>query len=169
MRIEPDYCVSDWTTAAGASGPDHPAASKARGQRWPDHTPIAAHPHPGDWAATAAVPAHCFTTTQGARIEGKVQLRRIARNDRPRRRSTTPSTTDSPAALVVGPAETKTDLVNHVRDKGPKPLVEALLGVEAMDHPSDAELQAFGLKRFREHDRKTANSPTFTTDGRQAG
>lgn len=71
--------------------------------------------------------------------------------------------------LVVGPAETKTDLVNHVRDKCPKPLVEALLGVEAMDHPSDAELQAFGLKRFREHDRKTANSPTFTTDGRQAG
>lgn len=71
--------------------------------------------------------------------------------------------------LVVGPAETKTDFVNHVRDKGPKPLAARLLGVEPMDHPDDAELQAFGLRRFREHDRMTANSPPFTTGGRQEG
>lgn len=61
--------------------------------------------------------------------------------------------------LVVGPAETKTELVDHVRDKGPKPLLDALLGVEAMDHPSDAELQAFGLKRLRGHDRMTGPRP----------
>jgi hypothetical protein len=71
--------------------------------------------------------------------------------------------------LVVGPAETKTDFVNHVRDKGPKPLAARLLGVEAMDHPDDAALRAFGLRRFREHDRMTANSPTVGTSGRQEG
>jgi hypothetical protein len=67
--------------------------------------------------------------------------------------------------LVVGPAETKTDLVNHVRARGPRPLAAKLLGVESLDHPDETELQAFGLKRFSEHDRMTANSPTFAMGG----
>jgi hypothetical protein len=54
---------------------------------------------------------------------------------------------------VVGPAETKTDFVNHVRDEGPKPLAATLLGVEAVDHPDEGALRTFGLRRFREHDR----------------
>jgi stalled ribosome rescue protein Dom34 len=62
------------------------------------------------------------------------------------------SIADAGAVLITGPANTKTELVEHIRRHDPK-LVKAIAGVEAVDHPSDKQLVAFARKYLTATDR----------------
>src|SRR5258708_27477815 len=52
---------------------------------------------------------------------------------------------DAGAVLITGPAHAKTQLVEHIRVHDPK-LTKLIVGVEAVDHPSDAQLVAHARK-----------------------
>ena len=53
--------------------------------------------------------------------------------------------------LIVGPAQAKLQLVKHIHahDHG---LVDKIVGVETVDHPSDGQLVAYARKYFRAKD-----------------
>ena len=59
---------------------------------------------------------------------------------------------DAGAVLITGPANAKTDLVKHIHHHDPK-LMNVIVGVETVDHPSDAQLVAFAKKYFEATDR----------------
>ena len=54
--------------------------------------------------------------------------------------------------LIIGPAQAKLQLVKHIHthDHG---LVDKLVGVETVDHPSDAQVVAYARKYFVAKDR----------------
>ena len=52
--------------------------------------------------------------------------------------------------LVVGPAQAKLQLVKHIHAHD-HALVSKLVGVETVDHPTDAQLVAYARKYFRSH------------------
>ena len=54
--------------------------------------------------------------------------------------------------LVVGPAQAKLQLVKHIHAHEAA-LVPKLIGVETVDHPTDAQLVAYARKYFRAKDR----------------
>jgi len=54
--------------------------------------------------------------------------------------------------LVVGPAQAKLQLVKHIHAHDAA-LVPKLIGVETVDHPTDAQLVAYARKYFRAKDR----------------
>ncbi len=54
--------------------------------------------------------------------------------------------------LVVGPGSAKLELIKHVH-KHHKPLVDKIVGVETVDHPSDRQLASFARKYFHAEDR----------------
>lgn len=54
--------------------------------------------------------------------------------------------------LLVGPAQAKLELVRHVAKNMPW-VHEKLVGVEAMDHPTDGELVAQARRAFKAIDR----------------
>jgi hypothetical protein len=54
--------------------------------------------------------------------------------------------------LIVGPAQAKLQLVKHIHAHEAA-LVAKLIGVETVDHPSDAQLVAYARKYFRAKDR----------------
>ena len=56
--------------------------------------------------------------------------------------------------LIVGPAAAKTELKKYL-DQNHAALAARVVGVEAMDHPSDGELLAFARRYFRVKDRAT--------------
>jgi len=60
--------------------------------------------------------------------------------------------------LLVGPGKAKDQLLHHV-DSYVSWLREKLVGVEAMDHPTDGELVAHARRFFKAADRMRANSP----------
>lgn len=53
--------------------------------------------------------------------------------------------------LIVGPAQAKLQLAKHIHahDHG---LVDRIIGVETVDHPSDGQLVAYARKYFRAKD-----------------
>lgn len=55
------------------------------------------------------------------------------------------------AILITGPAGAKKELASYLRQEHPH-LAERICGVEALDHPSDAQLVALGRKYFTAHD-----------------
>ena len=55
-------------------------------------------------------------------------------------------------ALVTGPANVKTALVKHIGEHDPQ-LAKKIVGVESVDHPSDAQLVAHARKYFKAEDR----------------
>jgi len=55
------------------------------------------------------------------------------------------SIADAGAVLVTGPANAKTELVEHIRAHDPQ-LAKLIVGVETVDHPSDAQLVAHAKK-----------------------
>lgn len=60
--------------------------------------------------------------------------------------------------LLVGPAQAKLELLRHVEKS--MPWVHAkLVGVEAMDHPTDGELLAQARRAFKAIDRMRPNAP----------
>jgi stalled ribosome rescue protein Dom34 len=60
---------------------------------------------------------------------------------------------DAGAILVAGPGTAKTELVNHIKRRDPK-VMKSVLGVETVDHPSDAQLVAHARKFFKSADSK---------------
>jgi len=68
------------------------------------------------------------------------------------------STADAGAVLIAGPANAKTELVKHIHQHSPK-LMGAIVGVETVDHPSDAQLLAYARKHFEATDRMQPQRP----------
>lgn len=62
------------------------------------------------------------------------------------------SIADAGAVLIVGPAGAKTELVKHIHHHDPG-LMKAIVGVETVDHPSDAQLVAHAKTYFEAADR----------------
>jgi hypothetical protein len=62
------------------------------------------------------------------------------------------SVADAGAVLIAGPANTKTELVEHIRRHDPE-LAKLIVGVETVDHPSDAQLVAHAKKYLMAADR----------------
>ena len=63
------------------------------------------------------------------------------------------------AILIAGPANAKTELVKHIHRHVPK-LVDAIEGVETVDHPSDGQLVAYARHYLKAADRMTSSSRT---------
>jgi stalled ribosome rescue protein Dom34 len=62
------------------------------------------------------------------------------------------SIADAGEVLVVGPANAKNELLKYIRQHQPK-LTQIIVGVETLDHPSDAQLVAHARKYFSAEDR----------------
>ncbi len=60
--------------------------------------------------------------------------------------------------LLVGPAQAKLELVRHIEKHLPH-VKETLVGVEAMDHPTDGELLDHARRAFKAIDRLRPNAP----------
>ena len=57
--------------------------------------------------------------------------------------------------LIVGPASAKLHLLKHIHSHDPS-LSDKVIGVETIDHPSDAQLVAYARKYFKAADRMIA-------------
>jgi len=58
------------------------------------------------------------------------------------------SVADAGEILIIGPAGTKTELANHIREHAPD-VARRIVAVEAADHPSDGEIIAYAKRHFR--------------------
>lgn len=54
--------------------------------------------------------------------------------------------------LIVGPANAKLNLIKHIHNHDQQ-LIDQVIGVETVDHPSDAQLVAYARKYFAAADR----------------
>ena len=54
--------------------------------------------------------------------------------------------------LIVGPANAKLNLVKHIHSHDQQ-MIDKVIGVETVDHPSDAQLVAYARKYFDAADR----------------
>jgi hypothetical protein len=68
------------------------------------------------------------------------------------------SIADAGAVLVTGPGNAKTELVKHIREHESK-LMNVIVGVETVDHPSDAKLLAYARKYFTAADLMRPQTP----------
>jgi stalled ribosome rescue protein Dom34 len=62
------------------------------------------------------------------------------------------SIADAGEVLVTGPANAKTELVKHISRHDPQ-LMKIIVGIETVDHPSDAQLVAYARQYFKAKDR----------------
>lgn len=62
------------------------------------------------------------------------------------------SIADAGAVLITGPADAKTQLNKYISQHDPK-LMKTIVGVETVDHPSDAQLVAYARHYFKAEDR----------------
>jgi stalled ribosome rescue protein Dom34 len=69
--------------------------------------------------------------------------------------------------LLTGPAQAKNDFIRHIEAHMPQ-LKAKLVGVEAMDHPTDAELVAHARSYFKAVDKMQSNSPAPPGHGASA-
>ncbi len=60
--------------------------------------------------------------------------------------------------LVVGPAQAKLQLIKHIHAHDPS-VADKVIGVETVDHPTDAQLVAYARHYFTVKDRMLSNSP----------
>jgi stalled ribosome rescue protein Dom34 len=68
------------------------------------------------------------------------------------------SIADAGAVLITGPANAKTELVKHIRQHDPQS-AKKIVGVETVDHPSDAQLVAHARHYFKLEDRMSPQKP----------
>ena len=68
------------------------------------------------------------------------------------------SVADAGAILITGPANAKTELIKHLHRHSPD-RIDAIAGVETVDHPSDGELVAHARKYFKAEDRMHSRAP----------
>ena len=69
------------------------------------------------------------------------------------------SIADAGAVLVAGPGNAKTELIKHIRSHDPK-LMDSILGVETVDHPTDPQLVDHARKFFKSAERMQPQVPT---------
>ena len=69
------------------------------------------------------------------------------------------SVADAGAVLITGPANAKTELVKYIQHHDPE-LMNLILGVETVDHPSDPQLVAHARKFFKAADRTQPQLPS---------
>jgi stalled ribosome rescue protein Dom34 len=62
------------------------------------------------------------------------------------------SVADAGAVLVTGPANAKTEFVDHIRLHDPA-LAKIIAGIETVDHPSDPQLVAYAKTYLKATDR----------------
>jgi stalled ribosome rescue protein Dom34 len=62
------------------------------------------------------------------------------------------SIADAGSVLIAGPANAKNELVKHINHHDPQ-MMNAIAGVETVDHPSDAELVAHAKHYLKAVDR----------------
>jgi stalled ribosome rescue protein Dom34 len=55
------------------------------------------------------------------------------------------------AVLIAGPANAKTELIKHISQHDAN-LIKIIVGVETVDHPSDAQLVAYARRYFKAED-----------------
>jgi stalled ribosome rescue protein Dom34 len=67
-------------------------------------------------------------------------------------RAVAQSIADAGAVLITGPADAKIELNKYISQHDPK-LMKIIVGVETVDHPSDAQLVAYARQYFRAEDR----------------
>jgi stalled ribosome rescue protein Dom34 len=67
-------------------------------------------------------------------------------------RAVAQSVADAGAVLITGPADAKIRLNKFISQHAPK-LMKIIVGVETVDHPSDAQLVAFARPYFKAEDR----------------
>jgi stalled ribosome rescue protein Dom34 len=65
---------------------------------------------------------------------------------------------DAGAVLIAGPANAKTELVKHIHHHDPG-LMNAIAGVETVDHPSDGALVAYARRYFKAADLMQPGKP----------
>ena len=68
------------------------------------------------------------------------------------------SVADAGAVLITGPANSKTELIKHIHRHEPG-MMDGIVGVETVDHPSDAQLVAYARKYFEATDRMKLQKP----------
>jgi stalled ribosome rescue protein Dom34 len=73
-------------------------------------------------------------------------------------RAVVDSIADAGAILITGPASAKTELVKHIHRHDPNRMA-VIVGVETVDHPSDAALIAYATKYFKAADRMLPQKP----------
>jgi stalled ribosome rescue protein Dom34 len=62
------------------------------------------------------------------------------------------SIADAGEVLITGPANAKTELLKHIHQHDPN-LMNSIVGVETVDHPSDGQLLGYARKYFKAADR----------------
>ena len=67
-------------------------------------------------------------------------------------RAVTEAVSGSGAILITGPANAKAELVKHIHQHDPN-MMKAIVGIETVDHPTDAQLIAYARKYFEGSDR----------------
>jgi stalled ribosome rescue protein Dom34 len=67
-------------------------------------------------------------------------------------RAVAQSIADAGAVLITGPADAKIELNKYISQHDPK-LTKVIVGLETVDHPSDAQLVAYARHYFRAEDR----------------
>jgi stalled ribosome rescue protein Dom34 len=67
-------------------------------------------------------------------------------------RAVAQSIADAGAVLLTGPADAKTKLRKFINQHDPE-LMKIIVGVETVDHPSDAQLVAYAKQYFKAEDR----------------
>ena len=60
--------------------------------------------------------------------------------------------------LITGPGTARTELMHHLQTHDPA-VAKKVVGVEALDHPSDGQLVAFARKFFKAADQFLPDSP----------
>ena len=60
--------------------------------------------------------------------------------------------------LIAGPANAKTELVKHIHRHDPK-MIEKIVGIESVDHPTDGALLDYARRYFRAVDLMTRQLP----------
>jgi hypothetical protein len=65
---------------------------------------------------------------------------------------------DAGAVLITGPASAKTALIKHIHQHDPR-LMNVIVGVETVDHPSDAQLVAYARQYFKTSDLMQPQKP----------
>jgi hypothetical protein len=68
------------------------------------------------------------------------------------------SVADAGEILITGPANAKTELVKHIHRHHPQ-LMNAIVGVETVDHPTDAQLVTYARKYVKATDRMLPQAP----------
>jgi stalled ribosome rescue protein Dom34 len=67
-------------------------------------------------------------------------------------RAVAQSIADAGAVLLTGPGDAKTKLRKYIDQHDPK-LMKIIVGVETVDHPTDAQLVAYARQYFKAEDR----------------